>query len=115
MKNKKRVLCFDLDGVICKTEKNNYYFSKPIIKNIEFVNKLYEKFTIIIFTSRFMGRNNESISKAKSQGYKFTKRQLQSWKVKYSKLIFGKPSYDIYIDDKNLGFNYNWPEQLKKN
>ncbi len=115
MKNKKkRVLCFDLDGVICITDKNNYYSSKPIIKNIEFVNKLYEKFTIIIFTSRFMGRNNESISKAKSQGYKFTKKQLQSWKVKYSKLIFGKPSYDIYIDDKNLGFNYNWPEQLKK-
>tara|TARA_Y100000591_G_scaffold260484_1_gene232971 strand:- start:57 stop:413 length:357 start_codon:yes stop_codon:yes gene_type:complete len=114
MKNKKKIICFDLDGVICTTKKNNYNLSKPKSKNIKFINYLSKKFKIIIFTSRFMGRNKESISKARRQGFKFTTKQLKKWNVKYSKLIFGKPSYDLYIDDKNLGFNYKWPKQLKK-
>ena len=28
----KKILCFDLDGVICKTVGNNYKDSKPIKK-----------------------------------------------------------------------------------
>ena len=28
--------------------------------------------------------------------------------VALDNLILGKPSFDIYIDDKNLGFNKNW-------
>lgn len=115
MKNKKnKTICFDLDGVICLTKKNNYKLSKPIKKNINFINKLYKKHKIIIFTSRFMGRNNDVQKKAVKQGYKFTSNQLKKWKLNYSKLILGKPSYDIYIDDKNLGFKYNWIVDLKK-
>ena len=53
-------------------------------------------------------------SKAKKQGYKFTKIQLKKWKLKYHELIFGKPSYDIYIDDKSIFFDKNWTEKLKK-
>ena len=26
----------------------------------------------------------------------------------------GKPSYDIFVDDKALGFKNNWVKQLKK-
>ena len=26
----------------------------------------------------------------------------------------GKPSFDVYIDDKNLEFKKNWINQLKK-
>lgn len=115
MKNKKiGIICFDLDGIICLTKKNNYKLSKPIKKNINFINKLAKKYKIIIFTSRFMGRNNDVQKKAVKQGYKFTKNQLKKWKLNYSKLILGKPSYDIYIDDKNLGFKYNWITDLKK-
>ena len=115
MKNKtKKTICFDLDGVICLTRKNNYHKSKPIKKNIQFINKLYKNFNILIFTSRFMGRNNDNINKAYKQGYLFTKKQLKKWKVNYTKLILGKPSYDVYIDDKNLGFKYNWITDLEK-
>ena len=49
-----------------------------------------------------MGRNNDNIQKAKIKGYKFTLKQLEKWKLNYHKLIFGKPSFDIYIDDKSL-------------
>ena len=55
-----------------------------------------------------MGRNKENIIKAKKQGYKMTMKQLKKWNIKYHKLIFGKPSFDLYIDDKTLFFKDNW-------
>ena len=61
-----------------------------------------------------MGRNNDVQKKAIKQGYKFTSNQLKKWKLNYTKLILGKPSYDIYIDDKNLEFKYNWRTNLEK-
>ena len=62
-----------------------------------------------------MGRNAENVIKAKKQGYKFTSNQLTKWGVKYHKLIFGKPSFDIYVDDKNLGFKKKWIRREIKN
>jgi hypothetical protein len=111
---KKKIYCFDIDNVICRTYKSNYKNSKPLKKNIKFINDLYLKgFYIKIFTSRFMGRNNENILKAKKQGYQFTLKQLKNWGVKYNKIIFGKPSYDIFVDDKAYGFSKNWTRYLK--
>ena len=116
MKNKKKIYCFDLDNVICTTKGNNYKKSTPKKKVVNFINKLYEKnYYIKIFTARYMGRNNENISKAKRQGYLSTKKQLKLWKLKYHDLIFGKPSYDIFIDDKCYGFNKNWINKIQKN
>ena len=59
-----------------------------------------------------MGRANENVKKAKILGYKFTHNQLKAWNVKFDKLIFGKPSFDIFIDDKSFNFDKNW---FKKN
>jgi len=112
---KKKILCFDIDNVICHTKKSDYKNSKPIKKNIKFINNLFSRgFYIKIFTARFMGRNNQNIIKAKKQGYKFTQNQLKKWGVKYNKIIFGKPSYDIFVDDKAYGFKKNWIQDLKK-
>ena len=113
MKSKK--LCFDLDGVICKTTKKKYFNSKPIKKNIRKINELYDKgHEIIIFTARFMGRSNENIILAKKRGLNITYRQLKKWGVKYHNLIFGKPSFDLYVDDKNLNFDKNWGLKILK-
>lgn len=109
---KKKVICFDLDGVICTNTWGNYKLAKPIKKNIKFINLLNKKFKIIIFTSRFMGRHNDNAAKAKKQGYKYTQRQLAKWKVKFDKLILGKPSYDLIIDDKAIYFKKNWIKEL---
>ena len=89
--------------------------SKPIKKNIKLVNLLMKNGHYIkLFTSRYMGRNNENKFLAKKQSYNFTKKQLKKWKVNYHKLIFGKPSYDVFIDDKNLGHKKNWASILFK-
>ncbi len=115
MVKKKKKICFDIDGVICETKNNNYRKSKPLKKNIELINFLYDKnFEIIIYTARFMGRNNDQISKAKKQGLSFTKNQLKKWNLKYDKLFFGKPSFDLFIDDKSFFFKKNWNKLLLK-
>ena len=111
---KKKILCFDIDNVICKTKGSNYKNSKPIKKSIELINTLYfQGFFIKIFTARFMGRSN-SIIKAKKQGYSLTMTQLTKWQINYHELIFGKPSYDIYIDDKSFFFDKKWSHKLEK-
>lgn len=113
--NKKKVICFDIDNVICKTNGTNYKNSRPIKKNIHFINLLFNKgYKIKIFTARFMGRNKDNLVLAKKEGYKFTKKQLKDWGVKYHKLFFGKPSFDIFIDDKSLYFKNNWIKDLKR-
>tara|TARA_B100000470_G_C19400185_1_gene219546 strand:- start:21 stop:374 length:354 start_codon:yes stop_codon:yes gene_type:complete len=104
-----KILCFDIDNVICKTKKKNYSNSRPNKKVIKKINKLYNNGYIVkIFTGRYMGRNNENVNKAKAQGYKMTVNQLKKWNLKYHKLIFGKPSFDLFVDDKTLFFKKNW-------
>ena len=117
MKKKEIItICFDIDGVICKiVANNNYKNAKPLKKNINMVNTLYEKgFNIILFTARYMGRSKENIELAKKRGFKLTSDQLKTWNVKYNKLIFGKPSFDLVIDDKSIFFHKQWPSFLKK-
>ena len=62
-----------------------------------------------------MGRNKENISMAKSQGFKMTINQLKKWKIKFHKLIFGKPSFDLFIDDKSLFFDKYWYKKIDEN
>ena len=109
-----RKIAFDLDGVICKTDKKkNYNKSIPIKKNIKIINELYKLgYQIIIFTARYMGRSKENTRLATKRGYYFTEKQLKKWKVKYNQLIFGKPSYDLFIDDKNYNFDKNWAKTI---
>tara|TARA_B100000700_G_C14911850_1_gene792664 strand:+ start:851 stop:1216 length:366 start_codon:yes stop_codon:yes gene_type:complete len=112
-KHKKRY-CFDLDGVLCKTKSNFYKNSTPIKSAIKLVNKLYEKGNyILIYTSRYMGRSKDNPTLAKKRGYKLTYNQLKKWNVKYNKLLMGKPSYDLLIDDKSIGFTSKWYNKIK--
>ncbi len=112
---KKYIFCFDLDNTICTTNKSNYKSSKPNKKAIRTVNQLYRKgFMIKIYTARYMGRNSENVNLAKKQGRKLTVKQLKNWNVSYHKLIFGKPSFDILIDDKSIFYKKNWHTSISK-
>ena len=110
----KKIVCFDLDNVICRTKSNDYKKSIPIKKNINFINSLdKKKYYIKIFTARYMGRNNENIRKAKKMGYDLTYKQLKKWGLKFHKLIMGKPSFDIMIDDKCFNIKDNWKKLIR--
>jgi hypothetical protein len=115
IKKYKKVLCFDLDGVICRTVLNKYKTSIPIKKNIKLINELFlNSFYIKIFTARGMGRSKDRASIAKKKYYKLTIKQLKSWNVKFHRLYFGKVSYDLIVDDKALFFNKKWSKFLTK-
>ena len=81
----KKILCFDIDGVICKTKSNQYQNSIPIKKTIKLINYLYdENYYIKLFTASYMGRNNENKLLAKKNGLALTKNQLNRWGLKIS-------------------------------
>ena len=95
---------FDIDGTICETENSDYESSKPIQSRIDKINSLYDDGNKIIFhTARGMGRSDNSSAYAHLVFHKLTKMQLESWGVKFHSLHLGKPSGDIYIDDKGIG------------
>tara|TARA_B110000238_G_scaffold122441_1_gene132571 strand:- start:307 stop:675 length:369 start_codon:yes stop_codon:yes gene_type:complete len=111
--NKKLIFCFDIDNTICRTIGSDYKGSLPKKKNIKSINSLHKKGHYIkIFTSRYMGRTNSNSAKAKKIGYKKTFNQLKFWGLNFDLLIMGKPRFDIYIDDKNLGFKSNWADHI---
>ena len=100
--SKKKIFIFDLDNTICKTKKNFYLKSKPkkdIIKKINQIKK--NGHTVKIFTSRYMGRNNENSVYVKKKFYYKTYKQLMKWGLHFDELLMGKPSYDYFIDDKS--------------
>jgi hypothetical protein len=92
---------FDIDGTICSIVDGDYEKATPFENRIRVINELYEAGNTIHFlTARGMGRTDNSPIFAHRLLYKFTKDQLDSWGVRYHKLFLGKPSGDIYIDDK---------------
>jgi len=95
---------FDLDGTLCTlTKDGNYNNSKPKLARIDKVNKLFNTGNkIIICTARGMGRHNNDHRRAYDEFYNFTIEQLSLWGIKYHELYLGKPSGDIYIDDKGI-------------
>ena len=99
-----KTICFDLDNVICKTDKNNNYKnSTPIKKNISLINKLYDlNYEVVIYTARFTGRCKGNAKLAEKKIKPLTLKQLDTWNVKYHKIYFGKPSFDLLIDDKSI-------------
>ena len=107
------IYCFDIDGTICNQVLKDYTKANPFINKINKINKLYDQgHTIIFFTSRFMGRNNDNVTKAYEEGYEFTLNQLKKWNVKFHKLYLGKPRYDYIIDDKSIFYDKNWESFL---
>ena len=108
-------LCFDLDNVICITKGTNYKRAKPNFKTIRLINNAYELGAeIIIFTGRFYGKCNGNLNKIKRTDNGLSKRQLKKWGLKYHSLLFGKPAFDVYIDDKNFEFKKNWQKKFKE-
>ena len=86
----------DIDETICVTpDDRNYSLAIPLSDNIEKINALYDAgHTIIYWTARGTGSGID--------WSKITEDQFKFWGVKYHELNFGKPVYDIFIDDKNF-------------
>ena len=92
---------FDIDGTLCTLSDGVYENAEPVSYRIKKVNELYNSgHTIILNTARGMGRTKNNSLLAESMFREITEKQLEEWGVKYHKLFMGKPSGDLYIDDK---------------
>jgi hypothetical protein len=94
---------FDLDGTLCTNTYGDYSKAVPLKERIARVNVLFDEgHHIVILTARGMGSTGNNSALAKLKWEEFTIHQLQEWGVKYHKLFLGKPSGDVYIDDKGV-------------
>lgn len=99
------IIYIDIDDTICHSpNKPDYNISYPIYENIEKANKLFDTgHTIVYWTARgtVSGIDWRTV----------TEKQFKEWGVKYHELKFGKPYYDLFIDDKNLN-TINWTHKI---
>jgi hypothetical protein len=85
--------CFDIDGTLCTNTEGSYESAEPYDDAIGEVNRLgREGHRIILYTAR--GSTTGIDWRA------VTERQLVSWGVGYDLLVLGKPTADVYVDDK---------------
>ena len=90
------IIYVDIDETICESPENREYSkAEPLVKNIEKINSLYDEGNEIIYwTARGTGSGLD--------WREVTEKQFREWGVKYHELKFGKPIYDLFIDDKNM-------------
>ena len=89
----------DMDETICETpDSRDYTQSTPIRERIEKINSMYEQgHTVVYWTARGTGSGLD--------WRETTEKQFKDWDVLYHELRFGKPIYDLFIDDKNINSN----------
>ena len=84
----------DIDGTICTQAKDgNYGEAEPLPERIAEVNRYYDLgHTVVYWTARGTetGIDWRSVTEA----------QLARWGVRYHRLEFGKPAFDLLIDDR---------------
>jgi len=84
----------DIDGTICTMDpSHDYKKSKPYMSRIHQLNKMFDEGHEIHY---WTARGSSSGIDWKD----FTEAQLNWWGCKYTTLSLGKPSYDVWIDDK---------------
>jgi hypothetical protein len=92
---------FDIDGTLCTNTHGDYSKAVPFVERIQRVNDLFDQGNyIIVYTARGMGSSGNNAEIAKVKWESLTREQLSAWGVKYHLLLLGKPSGDLYIDDK---------------
>jgi hypothetical protein len=92
------IIYVDIDDTICYYKggnKGEYEKALPYLDRIEKINKLYEDGNIIVYWTARGTRSG-------LYWFQLTLKQLNEWGCKFHELKMGKPSYDLFIDDKNI-------------
>jgi hypothetical protein len=83
----------DIDNTICSTKDSDYENSIANWGRIAKINDLYRNGHRIIYWTARGGKSGKDWTD-------FTTRQLREFGCLYDELRMGKPSYDVWIDDK---------------
>ena len=96
------IFLFDIDGVIAENKVGDltYETVKPIPGAMETLQQLHESgHTIILHTGRHMKTCNSNVGKVIAKQGKILLDWLEKYNIPYDELYFGKPHYDLSIDD----------------
>ena len=97
------IYCFDIDGTLCVNTEGDYEQATPFPDVVARINALHAPgHRILLSTAR--GATTGICWRLT------TERQMLQWGVKYHALYFGKPTADIYIDDKAVNIK-DWLEK----
>jgi ribonucleotide monophosphatase NagD (HAD superfamily) len=99
-----KTIAFDIDGTICTQTNGDYSQAMPYSDRILHVNALFDRgVEIVLFTARGATSRQDYTD--------LTRNQLQSWGVRYTHLIMGKPHADLFVDDKAINSEtYDWKQ-----
>ncbi len=93
LRDRPATICFDLDGTLCTNTFGEYEAAEPYWWAIERVRALHrDGHRIIILTARGTATGID--------WGEVTRGQLERWEVPHAELHFGKPSADVYVDDR---------------
>jgi len=87
------IIYIDIDNTICNSVEDDYTNSTPILKNVAKVKSLVQEgHEVSFWTARgtVTGKDWTDV----------TNRQLESWGLGGIPVIFGKPYFDLFIDDR---------------
>ena len=94
-------ICFDLDLTLCTGKP--YATAEPLEGAVELCRRLRaEGHTVIIQTARGAGTASYNPGLQLATIGRMTLEQLDCWGLEYDEIYFGKPSADVYVDDKSL-------------
>ena len=89
------IYCFDIDGTLCTNTDGDYANAEPFKEICDRVNQLFEEgHQIQLYTARG--------ATTRIDWRELTESQLEEWNVSYHALYLGKPTADVYIDDKAI-------------
>lgn len=87
-----------MDGTIVGGEYNRPWPKHDVIDKI---NKLYDAgWEVVVFTARGMNTFKGDAQKCDDTYRKLTEETLEKFKVRYTRLQFGKPAGVMYVDDR---------------
>ena len=117
-----KTIAFDLDDVICwhspeydKLGVEKYLYCEPIDSAIDMVNEYFDSGNkVIIYTARGMNLYKGNLNLIYENLYDLTYDQLLDWGLKFHRLVMGKLSYDVLIDDKVINSRFATRERIEK-
>ena len=87
--------CFDIDGTLCTNTDGAYEQAVPLPEVIALVNGLRAQgHRILLYTARGATTGID--------WRRLTEQQLASWGVHYHQLYMGKPTADLYVNDRAI-------------
>ena len=108
------IIGVDCDGTLCSWHPGEYEKAQPFPEKCAAIQRLHAAgHEIWIYTAR--GSSLGSVEAADSRWGEITRGQLTAWAVPFHRLIFGKPPFEVLIDDRSVIFTEDWETQLARN